>query len=434
MKNSLLKKITGTFGLRVSLAGLSLVTALLLARLLGVKEYGSYVYATSLVFLLQIISGLGLREILTRETAIYHSQNKLHLIRGIIKWASTSGLISSLTIGFISTAIAIWSFSQSESGNFTVYVFLIGLSALPFYVLTSIRQGVMQGLGRVVIGEMPETIIQPGLFLLLTLTMVFFSPEILNARSVMLLKVISVALAFFSGEILLRNNLPLSFKKIAPSYETQSWIKSILPFLLISCTYLINSRTDALMLGAMKGEEAVGIYFVACRGASLIVFVLIAVNISLKSRMSELYSQGNLAKIQSILTKSTFSTIVAALPIVMIMFLFGDWLLLLFGSEFAQGHQVLNILCCGQLINAATGSVGTLLSMTGHERYTASSIGISAILNLILNTLLIPSMGIIGAAIATTSSMIAGNIILSVYVYKKLKIYPSILGYFFCSI
>ena len=70
-----------------------------------------------------------------------------------------------------------------------------------------------------------------------------------------------------------------------------------------------------------------------------------------------------------------------------------------------------------------------LLNMTGHERDTALVVGMSAVANIALNLLLIPRLGLEGAAIATALGTLAWNVLLSYFVYKRLGFY-SVLGIF----
>lgn len=83
--------------------------------------------------------------------------------------------------------------------------------------------------------------------------------------------------------------------------------------------------------------------------------------------------------------------------------------LLMFGEEFTKGGVALTILSFGYLVNAAMGSVGTLLVMTGRERDAATSVGATAVMNVILNVSLIAGWGLEGAATATAISMIVGT-------------------------
>jgi len=167
---------------------------------------------------------------------------------------------------------------------------------------------------------------------------------------------------------------------------------------------------------------------VANREARLIVFILMSVNAALAPTVSILYTSKEMECLQRVVTKSARMTLILSLPVAVGLILFSKWALLIFGHEFTRGNIALAILSLGQLINAAAGSVGMLLVMTGHERDTAVGIGISTVLNVTLNAFLIPWRGIEGAAIATSSSMILWNLLLGIKVYKRLGIDPTALG------
>jgi O-antigen/teichoic acid export membrane protein len=94
----------------------------------------------------------------------------------------------------------------------------------------------------------------------------------------------------------------------------------------------------------------------------------------------------------------------------------------LFGENYLSGRSALFILCVGQLVNAATGSVGVLLNMTGHERAMVISVGMSAGLNICLNIFLIPRWGIDGAAVATIISLTFVNLVKVRWAYRYLGI------------
>jgi O-antigen/teichoic acid export membrane protein len=74
------------------------------------------------------------------------------------------------------------------------------------------------------------------------------------------------------------------------------------------------------------------------------------------------------------------------------------------------------------------GPVGVVLIMTGHERDAALAIGVSAVLNLILNAILIPGWGMEGAAVATAASTVVWNILMAIALYQRSGIHSTILG------
>ncbi len=86
--------------------------------------------------------------------------------------------------------------------------------------------------------------------------------------------------------------------------------------------------------------------------------------------------------------------------------LFSQPILSLFGSDFTEASWSLKILVTGQMINALCGSVAILMIMTGHQKKSLPVVVCSALINVVLNAILIPSFGIAGAAIATSFTMI----------------------------
>ena len=107
---------------------------------------------------------------------------------------------------------------------------------------------------------------------------------------------------------------------------------------------------------------------------------------------------------------------------------FGDDLLAVFGSDFGRGRLALTILVLGQVVNVAAGHVGVLMTMTGHEKRVAATVGASAACNAVLNLILIPRFGIDGAAAATAISLVLWNGVTLVWVIKHLRINPTIFG------
>jgi O-antigen/teichoic acid export membrane protein len=116
-------------------------------------------------------------------------------------------------------------------------------------------------------------------------------------------------------------------------------------------------------------------------------------------------------------------SLLAALPVAVFLIVLGQPILsLVFGEAYGVGGTALGILCAGQLANAATGSLTLILNMTGHERDTVMGLGSAAIVNVILNLLLIPRFGIEGAAAATAISVAAWNALLLRKLHARLGI------------
>ena len=420
LKQRLIKGAAGTFGLRLAATGLNFLTGILLARLLGASDFGVYTYAFAWTQLLILAGTLGLDKLIVREVAIYQTKSDWSLVRGLLQWANKIVLIVSVILALGAIGVA-WSLNM-EGNSEQFWAFCVAMLLIPIAVLRNLRLSAMRGLHQIVIGLMPELILAPLLLLVLTGCTYLFLGDSLNAFWVVLMRVVAALITLAIGVKLLDLALPNAAKEATPKYQTKTWLSSALPFMFLGSLYIIKSRTDILMLGAIQGAEAAGIYFAVSRGAHLINFILGSVNTVLGPNIANLYAEGKTKQLQRVMTKSARVVLLIALPITATMIGLGYWYLLLFGKDFTQGQLALTILCVGQLAHASAGSVSLLLNMTGNERFTFISNVAGTGLNVILNALLIPRWGVEGAALATTSTTILVNIINTLWVRQKLGI------------
>jgi O-antigen/teichoic acid export membrane protein len=213
-------------------------------------------------------------------------------------------------------------------------------------------------------------------------------------------------------------------------YESRDWILRALPLLLMGSMFLVNSNADILMLGTLAGSEAAGLYKAASRGAELVVFSLMAVNVPLGPAMARLYAAGDTVLLQRTVTRWARMAFAPAAALAAMFVVWGAWFLGLFGAGFVkdEAYTALVVLSAAQLINVGTGPVGLLLIMTKNERLAALGVSIAAISNIVLNALLIPHWGLPGAAVATAVSTVAWNIALVFLVFRRLNLNPTVVS------
>ncbi|TYT69738.1 flippase [Microcystis aeruginosa] len=422
LKERLIRDATGSLGLRVAFMTLSFLTSIILARWLGKNGFGVYTYAMTWPALLGIPATLGFDNLLVREVAIYSSQSAWGLMRGLLQWANAIVLIVSSLIALVAIAIILNLGQVSEPQM--IASLCVAMISLPVISLTSLRLATMQGLHRVVLGQMPENLLAPLLFIIiLTISSYWLLGNQGNiAVWVVGLKVVSLAITFVVGVVLLARVLPQEVKEAKPEHKILTWLKDGLPFIMLGGLAVINSRIDILMLGALKGAGAVGVYAVVSRVTSLIVFALGILNSVLSPTFATLYAEGKREQLQQVVTHSTRLISLFALVMTLGLIALRYSILQLFGAEFIQGQTALIILSIGYLVNALTGSVGLLLNMTRHAKFSAATVAFAALLNVCLNWLLIPKWGVNGAATATAISMIVGNVINAIWVRQKLGI------------
>jgi O-antigen/teichoic acid export membrane protein len=381
------------------------LTTLLLARLLGAVGYGHYAYALAWAGFLTTPAILGLDRYLVRSVAVYAADERWGLVKGLLKRTNQLVLLAGTAIATVGVACAV----LLMSGPMRV-TFCIGMALVPVTALTFLRQGAMQAFHRVVTGQLPEYLIRP--LLVLVGVVALNAAGVLSSASAMAANVLAVSVAFLAGATMLLKALPPTLRTAVARYRTRAWLRASLPMMWFAALWFGNNYLATLVVGAISGSSAAGIYSVVEKGAQLIVLVLFAVNMPLAPAIARLYARGEREQLQHLTERVARATFLASLPIALFFALWPEAYLKLFGSSFTTGATALTILAVAQAVNAAAGPSGNVLIMTGHERRAASGIAIGLLANIGLGVLLVPTLGVTGGAIASGSSLVLWNAIL----------------------
>jgi O-antigen/teichoic acid export membrane protein len=415
------RETLGSMSLKLANVGLSFITTVFLARLLSPSDYGMYTLVYAMVSLLFVPSEFGLPTLVVRETARGMLNQDYASVKGVWRWTRRTTTLISLTLVVV-TLVGIWLFKDSLTSQ-RLKTLLWGLALVPLIALGDLRGAALSGLHRVAISQLPEFLVRPGIFALLLVIVALDGNSSLSAPLAMALYVISSASAFGIGAWLLWRATPLQVRDVLPSYNNRLWLLNALPLALIGGLQLINQQASFLIQGFFLPDAAIGIYRIASQVALLASFGLMTINLVLTPRFATLFAQGDMKTLQYLVTASARVILIINIVLTVGFIVWGKlFLFLAFGSPYETAFIPLVILLVGQLINSGMGSVGLLLNMSGHERETARGLIVAALLNVILNLLLIPRWGINGSSFAASISLIVWNVLLWLAVRKKLGI------------
>lgn len=419
LRSALIRGSVGSFGLKIVYTLLGLAISIVLARALAPGGYGIYAFSFSVMSLLAVPVQMGLPTLVMREVARYQYAERWDLLRGVLHRANQAVILFSLMFGLMGAAAVWWLADQVDVAQLATLGWALLL--LPLIALNQVRGAALRGLRRVVLGQLPDMILQPGILLAL-LGIALLAGELTPSQS-MALYCTAAGLAFLAGTVMLLHSLPPEVLKVQPQYDTRAWLHSVLPLALLAGLQVINNQTDIFMLGLLVTKEETGLYRVAVSGATFVVFTLSAINAVIVPHIARLHNAGDRERLQRMVTLTARASLAAALPIAgILVFLGAPIISFAFGEPYNGASVPLAILCVGQLVNAGMGSVGIILNMTGHERETVKGIAIAVVVNVLLNLILIPSFGASGAATASALTMATSNIIL----YRKVWRYVGI--------
>jgi O-antigen/teichoic acid export membrane protein len=395
--------------------GLSVV----LGRMLGAETAGVYFLAFTVATVAATIGRVGLDSALLRFVAAGASASNWYEVRAVYRTTMVLGLICSLLVATILYLGAdFYADTVFSDPTLATPIRIMAVAVVPLSLGVLISRA-LQGLSRIRDSVLVFTVLPTGIALVGT---GFLASEWgVNGAITAYLIAVTAALAY--GWVVWRhtlaNYLSLSRPVRVPS-PMRKLLKSGAPLLIGAILQLVMQMSGTLMLGIWSDNADVSRFSVAARTATLISFVLLAVNTIAQPKFAELYARRDMESLAATAHKATILMTSFAAPVFLVFLIAPTFVMSAFGSDFVAGAAALTILSIGQFVNVIAGSVGILLVMSGHERDYRNVQIVSACLVLLLNVLLIPSHGAVGAAVAAASGLVTQNVLFGYYVWVRL--------------
>ncbi len=416
----------GLFGIQVISILLTFFSSIILARFMGAENFGLYAYTLSWIMVLGNMGSLGADDLIMKELPEYQVKGEKPYIRGLILF--TLGLVMLLSIVFASAYWFWGTISQSEDFQQTRSLFRIILWVVPFFALTLWAQGMLRGNHFIISGQLAEKIIRPGVIVVGALLVYYLNnqtnaPEVYTqiAAIAMLLSGITALGLFF-----------LKFRDYFKDFfnikwAISKWRRHLFSFFLISIIGMINSRVDVILLGKLGAMEYAGIYNNAARLVEFSNFFMLIVNLILSPLYARFFTEKKEKQLQKLLTLGTRVVFFLSLPILFLFLIWGNWILSIFGPEFSAGYTALLILSGGQLFYLFMGPAAYALMMYGYSREAGFILVIGFIVTFTLEFILIPILGMEGAAIGRAVGVIVMHALNGYLLFGKLRLRAGIL-------
>jgi O-antigen/teichoic acid export membrane protein len=185
-----------------------------------------------------------------------------------------------------------------------------------------------------------------------------------------------------------------------------------------------NNQTEVVILGIFGTLADVGIFGIARRLSVLIGSLLTSVTVLFNPVVADLHHANQTAELDHLYKTSTRWLLTLGLPICLVELLLPTQLLSVMGKGFSSGSTALIILAVGQLVNVGTGVTSNLQAMAGHAKTTLLNSLLFLAMSIALDLALIPSFGVVGAAIAAATSTIVVNLLRLWQIYTRLGLLP----------
>lgn len=408
---------------------MSLPSALLfqwgMVRLLGPEAYGEFIYAITWYLSLLPFATLGLQEATVRFVSEYKEQKAASELRGYLRWATVVGAAGALVVCGGALAVT-WALKPRLAPTLASSL-VIALLCLPLGTMGMLAAMVLRGLERFVASQAPQQVMQPLLAISLTWLLVSGLGRPAEARTAAWAFLTAVSGFALLSILLARAASRTLLSGADPSYAPGVWTDAAVHFMGLAFLAVLY-RVDVLMLGALTNTREAGVYATVVQLHLMAGFGFRILGVVLGPTISRLHAGNDRRRLQEALRLSALASTGIAVGVVALLVLFGRWILALFDPSFVVGYGALVILCGAQVYHVGTGPAGRVLTMTGRHRQAFWLAGGGTLLNVLLNLVLIPPLGMTGAAIALLASITVWKTAGTVYVKRALGIDPSLLA------
>lgn len=380
---------------------------IIIAKNLGVEAYGLFSIAFSIFLLFSTIGTLSLDRGLLRFISYYKAKNETGNIREIIKKAliieTIIGILLFLLLYFISKPISIYIF---HNARLIPLIKIISFS-IPLYLIYTIITSYLQAIEKTVLASVVNNIVNNLariIFLLIFIYLGFGINSVGYSYVFSFIVVLTVIIVFSNIIKTLRS------KEKATYNMTNELIIYSIPLLGSTIISQLQGMVDTTLIGYFKGAYDAGLYNAALPIATLLIIFPVVIYPTVIQQLTKYYSKENKEGIKTLFKQIPKWMLLINLPLAALIALFpGVFINLLFGKEFLSASFSLTLITIYNLLFSIY-----MVSFYSFEviKKTKSLFIVTTsalLINLIMDIILIPKLGINGAAISIlTSGIFAG--------------------------
>lgn len=395
-----LVNIIGRFG------GLAfhIVANILLARYLGPDKYGLYSIGWSYLQVLVLIAVFGLDFGVIRFGSKYW-QDQMDSVRGVIK--------KSLGLGFVISSIggiALFALSPMVSRVIgkpeIIPIIKLFSFSIPILVLLRVSSAATRISQRMRYSILAEEIIRRVsffIFVVIIAVIGFSVVESVLAVNGALLLGLAVSVYYvrklFGLSLSKKGSIEKSVSRELISFSMQTMVATFISGTLI--------WVDRLFIGYFQNSADAGIYQAVVQTATFLPNIRSSLNMIIAPMASNLYAKKEMGRLREIFRASTKWGIYLSVPLAVVLIFYAEeFMSIIYGADYRTGAIPLIILAIAQLINVATGGEGVVLMMTENQGKWLKITLVTLVINVALNSIFVPRLGIIGASIASGVSLV----------------------------
>jgi len=385
---------------RVAGALAGFVTQIVLARTLHASALGVFYSVTSLAAVVGLVAAHGYPAIAPRFMSRYRKQGKVGLIAAFVARARKDAVVyvTIATLAVLAFAM-LWPSLSFEARLATIAAAL----SIPANAALRLNGSLAVAIRRFALAYLPDTCIRPFVLLAGIVLLIAAGVTLTAANVTALLTVVFIGLALVQY-LLLRKDIPhgedVDTAREAPSRLVKIWRREAKPLILVALFTYFFADVDILLVTPLLSSADTAIVGLSLKLALLVGFAVQVAHQVVVPDLADAHARKQHGAIRGVVLKALAFPLAVTIAALVIVALWGETILSLFGPEFTGAKLPLLILLGCQLARAVFGPNVPLLTVIGAQRQNAA-LAVSALVVLALaNLVLAPAYGVLGASIA----------------------------------
>jgi O-antigen/teichoic acid export membrane protein len=393
--------------------------ALFVTKTYGSTDFGLYLFGVSLIEILFLLARLGLDRSAVRAAASLAATGRFAEIKGVVH---SSLLITSLT--GIALASLLFFFNQSLSNALArpqLSEFLsVAALAVPASVMADVFLWPTEAIGSQRYFALVRNVLEPMVKVSLAIIF-FFAAGSANARSLGVAYVISIFAAAAVSFFVYRRVISARSRERTKESHIRELLRAGLPVCGQNLLGRALAQADIFLLFTLVSAASTARYAVAARTATLIAMVSFAFEAAFRPAAAAVLARGE--RLTPLYRSVSRSILMLCLPASIVLILFPARVMAVVGDQFITAAPVVRLVAAAAVVSFILGPASSALVMAGRSRTPLINGMIAGMMGFTLNLILIPKIGLTGAAIAQCVSSIASSALNAVAAHRLLKIF-----------
>ena len=421
--------IAATMVMKVASAAVAFALFSLAARAAGAEEFGRFSILFSILSILSIVANAGQPLLMMRGWNEYLASQRHGEAYGILRFGMAVSLVGCLLVSlFILIAPAVFDLQPVLGIKPTEPMLMASIAFLVANTLALFSSHVTRASVGISMGDANYELTWRGLGIVFLAGALLFgysvtSTEILGVFALGLLLVIG------SQAIAVSRAVAREIGKVKARYVPREWSARSIRLWLAAVMEACNQHMEVFLIGLLLDPFAAGAYFVAVRLSNAFALAASGINTYGTRRVPALYYAKDAIGLRHTLHLMAGMSLLIVSGGMAVVGFAGDYMLLIFGEHYADYYWVLLTLCIGTGMSAANGPAPSILMLTGHEGRYMTIVTLSVLMRIVGFLVVIPTYGILGAAIVTASVMSVMSIIINIQCRKLTGLDPSVLRF-----